>query len=76
MANLGTKNGVFIARFRFLGKEYKRSLKTADRGHAVAALRRVEDALHWLAIGKLTSQAQRTPQQKQQIGRVVCEPGQ
>jgi integrase len=53
MANLGKKNGVYLARFRFQGKEYKRSLKTMNHGHAIAALRRVEDTLHWLAIGKL-----------------------
>jgi integrase len=53
MANLGTKNGVYLARFRYLGKEYKKSLKTGDLGNARAALRRVEDALHWLAIGHL-----------------------
>ena len=54
MANLGKKNGVFLARFRFQGQEFKKSLKTADPDHARAALRRVEDALHWLAIGHLT----------------------
>ncbi len=53
MANLGKKNGVYLARFRFQGKEYKKSLKTADPDHAQAALRRVQDALHWLAIGHL-----------------------
>ena len=28
MANLARKNGVWLVRFRFLGKEFKRSLKT------------------------------------------------
>ena len=50
MANLSKKNGVFLARFRYLGKEYKRSLKTSDRKDADAAMHRIEDALHQLAI--------------------------
>jgi integrase len=53
MANLGTKNGVFLARFRFRGKEYKRSLQTSDRRAAEGAMHRVEDALHRLAINTL-----------------------
>src|SRR5579884_46600 len=51
MANLGKKNGVYLARFRYQGKEYKRSLKTNDRKSAEAAMHRVEEALHRLAIG-------------------------
>jgi integrase len=54
MANLSSKNGVFLARFRFRGKEYKRSLKTRNRKSAEAAMHRVEDALHRLAIQLLT----------------------
>jgi integrase len=50
MANLGRKNDVYLARFRFQGKEYKRSLRTADRKNAEAAMHRVEDALHRLAV--------------------------
>jgi integrase len=50
MANLGQKNGVYLARFRFQGKEYKRSLRTPDRKNAEAAMHRVEDALHRLAV--------------------------
>src|SRR5690242_7937041 len=50
MANLGKKNGVFLARFRYLGKKYKRSLKTSDRKTADAAMNRIKDALHQLAI--------------------------
>ena len=34
MAQLATKNGIFIARFRFQAKEYKRSLKTTDAARA------------------------------------------
>src|SRR4051794_27001241 len=54
MANLGQKNGVYVARFRYRGKEYKKSLKTSNSDHASAALRRVEDTLHWLTIGALS----------------------
>jgi len=54
MANLGMKNGVYLARFRFGGQEYKRSLKTTDLKAARAAMHRVEDALHRLAINTLT----------------------
>jgi len=53
MANLGKKNGVYLARFRFHGKEYKRSLKTADKKDAGAAMHGVERALHRLAVGAL-----------------------
>jgi integrase len=47
MANLGKKNGVYLARFRHDGREYKKSLKTSDRKAA-------EDALHRLSINTLT----------------------
>src|SRR4051812_9130660 len=50
MANLGRKNGVYLARFRFQGREYKKSLKTRDPAAARAAMHRVEDALHRLAV--------------------------
>jgi integrase len=50
MANLGKKNGVYLARFRFQGREFKKSLKTSDRKAAEAAMHRVEDALHQLTI--------------------------
>ncbi len=45
---------MLVARFRYCWKGYKRSLRTTNRDHAEAALRRIEDALHWLAIGKLS----------------------
>jgi len=51
MANLAKKNGTFLARFRYLGKEHKKSLKTSVRKDAEAAMHRVEDALHRLAVG-------------------------
>jgi integrase len=54
MANLAKKNGVYLARFRYEGKEYKRSLKTSDRKAAEGAMHRVEDALHRLAIRLIT----------------------
>jgi integrase len=50
MANLGKKNGVYLARFRFEGNEYKKSLRTRDRKAAAAAMHRVEDALHRLGV--------------------------
>src|SRR5260370_34920658 len=53
MANLGMKNGIYTARFRYLGKEYKRSLKTADRDDADAALLEVQRAIHRLTVGIL-----------------------
>jgi integrase len=54
MANLGKKKGIYLARFRFQGKEYKKSLKTTDRKAAEGAMHRVEDALHRLAINVIT----------------------
>jgi integrase len=51
MANLGKKNNVYLARFRLAGREYKRSLKTDKEKDAEAAMLRVSDALHRLAIG-------------------------
>src|SRR5262245_52316882 len=51
MANLGMKNGTYLARFRLGGREYKRSLKTADRKSAELAMHRVEAVLHQLALG-------------------------
>jgi integrase len=54
MANLGKKNGVYLARFRLQGREYKKSLKTRDRKAAAAAMHRVEDALHRLGVNVLS----------------------
>ena len=51
MANLGQKGGVYVARFRFQGKEYKKSLGTGDRAGAQAALAQVELTLHRLLVG-------------------------
>ena len=38
MANLGKKGDVYVARFRFQGKEYKKSLKTTNLADAEAAM--------------------------------------
>ena len=48
MANLGQKKGVFHVRFRFQGKEYKKSLQMRDKDAAVAARRLVEVTIHRL----------------------------
>ena len=51
MANLVLKNGIYIVRFRFQGKEYKRSLKTHDKSAAEAARNSVEVTIHRLVTG-------------------------
>ncbi len=51
MANLGQKNGIYHIRFRFQGKEYKKSLKTSDDDSAAAAKRSVELTIHRLITG-------------------------
>jgi integrase len=51
MANLGKKGDVFVARFRYQGKEYKKSLKTSCLADARAALHGIERAVHGLATG-------------------------
>jgi integrase len=53
MANLGKKGDIYVARFRFAGKEYKKSLKTSQRGDAEAAMHAVERAIHGLTTGML-----------------------
>lgn len=53
MANLAVKDGVYIARFRYAGKEYKRSLHTKSAKDAKTAMHEVERALHRLAINLL-----------------------
>jgi hypothetical protein len=62
MANLGKKNGIYLARFRYQGTEYKKSLKTSDKKAADGAMHRVEDALHRLAIHSIASVFSFTPQ--------------
>jgi integrase len=51
MANLGRKGDLYVARFRFQGKEYKKSLKTSRLADARAALLGIERAIHALTTG-------------------------
>jgi integrase len=51
MANLGKKGDLFVARFRFEGKEFKKSLKTTRKADAEAAMHSIERAIHGLATG-------------------------
>jgi integrase len=51
LANLGKKGEVCIARFRFDGKEYKKSLKTTRKVDAESAMHSIERAIHGLATG-------------------------
>jgi integrase len=53
MANLGKKGDTYVARFRYAGKEYKKSLKTTNKADAQAAMHAVERAIHGLTIGIL-----------------------
>jgi integrase len=53
MANIGQKDGIFHVRFRFRGKEYKKSLKTHDEGAATAALHVVSLTIHRLLTGQV-----------------------
>ena len=51
MANLGKKGDLFVARFRYGGKEYKKSLKTDRLADARAALKGIERIIHGLTTG-------------------------
>lgn len=53
MANLAIKNGTYVIRFRYAGKEYKRSLKTRSGSDAEAAKNSVELTIHRLLTGFL-----------------------
>ena len=53
MANLGKKGDLYVARFRYQGKEYKKSLKTTRQADAEAAMHGIERAIHGLATGLL-----------------------
>ena len=53
MANLVKKGNTFVVRFRFGGKEYKKSLKTSCQKDAAAAQRSVEVTIHRLLTGQL-----------------------
>ncbi len=52
MAHLARKGRWFLARFTYQGTEYKKSLKTSDRGDAEAALHDVESRIHALLRGR------------------------
>jgi integrase len=52
MANLGQKAGIFHVRFRFHGREYKKSLKTRSRSAAEAAGHLIELTIHRLHTGQ------------------------
>src|SRR5438445_5481005 len=52
MAHLGRKGDYFHVRFRFRGKEYKKSLKTRNHEAAQAACHLVELTLHRLHTGQ------------------------
>jgi hypothetical protein len=53
MANLGKKGDLFVARFRYQGKEYKKSLRTTRQADACAAMHGIERALHGLTTGMI-----------------------
>jgi hypothetical protein len=53
MANLTQKDGIYLIRFRCLGKEYKRSLKTRSKTDAEGAKAAVETTIHRLLIDLL-----------------------
>lgn len=53
MANLGRKGKLYVARFRFAGKEFKKSLRTTSKSDAEAAMHAVERAIHGLVTGML-----------------------
>jgi integrase len=52
MANLGQKDGIFHVRFRFHGREYKKSLKTRDKTAAETARLLLELTIHRLHTGQ------------------------
>jgi integrase len=53
MAHLGQKNGVYHLRFRFKGREFKKSVKVRSADEASAALHLVEVTLHRLRTSQL-----------------------
>lgn len=54
MAHLSKRGPWFVARFSYLRKEYKKSLKTKDKEDAEAALHDVESRIHALRRGLRT----------------------
>src|SRR5262245_55084591 len=61
MANLGQKAGIFHIRFRFRGRDYKKSLKTSDPAAAAAALHVIELTIHRLLTGQVPLPAEVDP---------------
>lgn len=53
MASLGSKGGVFLVRFWYAGRQYKKSLKTRSQSDAQAAMKIVEVTLHRLLTGQI-----------------------
>jgi integrase len=53
MASLDQKNGVFVIRFRYGGKQFKKSLRTRDETDADGALHLVQHTLYRLTTGQL-----------------------
>jgi hypothetical protein len=53
MANLADKGGVYLARFRYRVREYKKSLKSRDTAAAKAGINIVELTIHRLLTGQL-----------------------
>jgi integrase len=53
MASLGKKGDLYVARFRYQGQEYKRSLKTTRPEDARGAMMGVERAIHGLTTGMI-----------------------
>ena len=74
MANLGVKNGTYIIRFRYEGKEYKRSLKTRSDSDAAAAKNSVELTIHRILTGFLKVPAGVDPGDFIVSGGVLTEP--
>ena len=53
MASLDQKNGVFVIRFRYGGKQFKKSLRTRDETDADGALHLVQHTIYRLTTGQL-----------------------
>lgn len=53
MANLGRKGKTYVSRFRFDGKEYKKSLKTEVLADAQATMKCIERTIHGLTTGMI-----------------------
>jgi hypothetical protein len=53
MAHVGQKDGIYHVRFRFGGREYKKSLKTRSEDSAAAAQRSIELTIHRLITGMI-----------------------